>query len=174
VKRLFLLRHAKSSWDDPGLDDHDRPLAPRGRRASALIAEHLRRARIGPVLVLCSSARRTRETLETVMPALDPVKVRIERGLYGASSEDLLQRLREVPDEVESVMMVGHQPAIQELALHLAAEGSELEQVRAKFPTAALATLTFAGEWSELGHRSAELIAYVKPKQLQGSAAGED
>jgi phosphohistidine phosphatase len=174
VKRLFLLRHAKSSWDDPGLDDHDRPLAPRGRRASGLIAEHLRRARIGPVLVLCSSARRTRETLERVMPALDPVKVRIERELYGASSEDLLQRLREVPDEVESVMMVGHQPAIQELALHLAGEGSELERVRAKFPTAALATLTFAGEWSGLGHRSAELIAYLKPKQLQGSAASED
>jgi phosphohistidine phosphatase len=174
VKRLFLLRHAKSSWDDPGLDDHDRPLAPRGRRASTLIAEHLRRARIGPVLVLCSSARRTRETLERVMPALDPVEVLIERELYRASSEDLLQRLREVPDEVESVMMVGHQPAIQELALHLAGEGSELERVRAKFPTAALATLTFAGKWSELGHRSAELIAYVKPKQLQGSAASKD
>jgi len=174
VKRLFLLRHAKSSWDDPGLDDHDRPLAPRGRRASALIAEHLRRARIGPVLVLCSSARRTRETLERVMPALDPVEVRIERQLYGASSEDLLQRLRELPDEAESVMVLGHQPAIQELALHLAGEGSELDRVRAKFPTAALATLAFAGEWSELGHRSAELIAYVKPKQLKGSAASED
>ena len=174
MKRLFLLRHAKSSWDDPGLDDHDRPLAPRGRRASALIAEHLRRARIGPVLVLCSSARRTRETLERVMPALDPVEVRIERQLYGASSEDLLQRLRELPDEAESVMVLGHQPAIQELALHLAGEGSELERVRAKFPTAALATLSFVGEWSELGHRSAELIAYVKPKQLKGSAASED
>jgi phosphohistidine phosphatase len=174
VKRLFLLRHAKSSWDDPGLDDHDRPLAPRGRQASALIAEHIRRARIGPVLVLCSSARRTRETLERVMPALDPVEVRFERELYGASFEDLLQRLHEVPDEVESVMVLGHQPAIQELALHLAGEGSELERVRAKFPTAALATLTFTGEWSELGHQSAELIAYVKPKQLKGSAASED
>jgi phosphohistidine phosphatase len=174
VKRLFLLRHAKSRWDDPSLDDHDRPLAPRGRRASALIAEHLRRERIGPVLVLCSSARRTRETLERVMPALDSVEVRIEHELYGASSDDLVQRLREVPDEVESVMMVGHQPAIQELALHLAGEGSELARVRGKFPTAALATLSFAGEWSELGHRSAELIAYVKPKQLKGSAASED
>jgi phosphohistidine phosphatase len=60
MKRLFLLRHAKSSWDDSELDDHDRPLAPRGRRAVALIAEHLRRERIAPVLVLCSSARRTR------------------------------------------------------------------------------------------------------------------
>ena len=166
MKRLFLLRHAKSSWDDPGLDDHDRPLAARGRRASALIAEHLRREQIEPALVLCSSARRTRETLERVTPQLDPAEVRIERGLYGASSEDLLQRLRRVPDEVESVMLVGHQPAIQELALDLASGGSELEQVKAKFPTAALATLTFAGAWSELGHRGAELVAYVRPKQL--------
>ena len=95
-------------------------------------------------------------------------KARIERELYGASCEDLLQRLREVPDEVESVMLIGHQPAIQELALHLAAEGSELERLRAKFPTAALATLTFAGGWSELGHQDAELVAYVRPKQLKG------
>jgi phosphohistidine phosphatase len=173
VKRLFLLRHAKSSWDDPGLDDHDRPLAPRGRRASALIAEHLRRERIAPDLVLCSSARRTRETLERVMPALDPSKARFERALYGASSEKLLQRLREVPDEVQSVMLVGHQPAIQELALHLAGEGSELESVRGKFPTAALATLTFAGQWSELARQSGELAAYVKPKQLKGSGSSE-
>jgi phosphohistidine phosphatase len=170
VRRLFLLRHAKSSWDDPGLDDHDRPLAPRGRRASALIADHLRRDRIGPALVLCSSARRTRETLERVRPALGAAEVRIERELYGASSEDLLHRLREVPGEVESVMLVGHQPALQELALRLATKGPELERVRAKFPTAALATLSFAGEWSELGHRGAELVAYVKPKQLKGSA----
>ncbi len=157
MRRLFLLRHAKSSWDDPGLDDHDRPLAPRGRRASALIAEYVLRNRIGPALVLCSSARRTRETLERVKPALGPAEVRIERELYGASADDLLRRLREVPDEVESVMLVGHQPAIQELALRLATQGSELEQMRSKFPTAALATLSFAGEWSELGHRGAEL-----------------
>jgi phosphohistidine phosphatase len=169
VKRLFLLRHAKSSWDDPTLDDHDRPLAPRGQRASGLIAEYLERNRIGPSLVLCSSARRTRETLERVRPALGSVEVRIERELYGASSEDLLRRLREVPDEVESVMLVGHQPAIQELALDLAAEGSELERVRTKFPTAALATLTFSGRWSHLGRGDAELAAYVKPKQLTGS-----
>jgi phosphohistidine phosphatase len=107
------------------------------------------------------------------MPGLGQVEVRIERELYAASSEDLLQRLREVPDEVESVMVVGHQPATQELALRLAGEGPELARVRTKFPTAALATLAFAGEWSELGHRRAELVAYVKPKQLKGSAASE-
>ena len=120
--------------------------------------------------MLCSSARRTRETLERVRPALGRAEVQIEGELYGASSDDLLRRLREVPGEVESVMLVGHQPAIQELALRLATDGPELEQVRAKFPTAALATLSFAGEWSELGDRSAELVAYMRPKQLKGSA----
>jgi phosphohistidine phosphatase len=166
VKRLFLLRHAKSSWDDPGLDDRDRPLAPRGRRASELIAGHLRREGIAPSLVLCSSARRTRQTLERVIPALDASDVSIEDGLYGASSGGLLERLREVPEDIESVMLVGHQPAIQELALDLAGDGAELSRVRAKFPTAALATLLFAGEWSELAPGSAELVAYVKPKEL--------
>jgi phosphohistidine phosphatase len=130
-----------------------------------VIAEHLRQERIAPALVLCSSARRTRETLERLMP-LDRAEVRIEGELYGASPKDLLQRLREVPDEVDSVMLIGHQPAIQELALQLAAEGSELERLKAKFPTAALATLDFPGEWSGLGRGSAELVAYVKPKQL--------
>jgi phosphohistidine phosphatase len=166
VKRLFLLRHAKSSWDDPDLDDRDRPLAPRGRRASKLIAGHVRRERITPSLVLCSSARRTRETLERVVPAADAANVSIEDRLYGASSDGLLQRLREVPADVESVMLVGHQPAIQELALDLAGDGAELARVRAKFPTAALATLLFAGDWSELAPGSAELVAYVKPKEL--------
>jgi phosphohistidine phosphatase len=166
VKRLFLLRHAKSSWDDPGLDDRDRPLAPRGRRASELIAGHLRREGIAPSLVLCSSARRTRQTLERVIPALDASDVSIEDGLYGASSGGLLERLREVPEDIESVMLVGHQPAIQELALDLAGDGAELARVRAQFPTAALATLLFAGDWSELGPGSAELVAYVKPKEL--------
>ena len=170
MKPLFLLRHAKSSWDDPGLDDHDRPLAPRGLRASALIADHLSRNRIAPALVLCSSARRTRETLDRVSAALGPAEILIEPDLYGASSEDLLQRLRAVPDEVESVMLVGHQPAIQDLALRLAVEGPELGALRGKFPTAALATLTFEGDWSELGQHGAQLAAYVKPKQLKGSA----
>jgi phosphohistidine phosphatase len=166
VKRLFLLRHAKSSWDDPGLDDHERPLSGRGRRASKLIREHLRREQITPSLVLCSSARRTRETLERVMPAPGRADVSLEDGLYGASSETLLQRLREVPPDVESVMVVTHQPAIQELTLDLAGDGVDLARVRAKFPTGALATLLFAGDWSELGPGSAELVAYVKPKEL--------
>jgi phosphohistidine phosphatase len=164
VKRLFLLRHAKSSWDDADLADRDRPLAPRGRRASKVMARHLRDEEISPSLVLCSSARRTRETLEAVGPSGE---VRIEDELYGASEAELLERLRRVPEEIESVMLIGHNPAIQELALGLASGGDRLEDVERKFPTGALATLTLPGAWRQLSPGSAELVAFVKPKELR-------
>ena len=117
AKRLLLLRHAKSSWDDPALADHDRPLAPRGRRAAKLIGEHLRENQIGVSLVLCSSARRARETLDLVQT---PGEVLIERELYGASADELLARLRRVPDQRGTVMLIGHNPAIEDLAVGLA------------------------------------------------------
>jgi phosphohistidine phosphatase len=164
VKRLFLLRHAKSSWDDAGLADRDRPLAPRGRRATEVMARHLRDEKISPALVLCSSARRTRDSLEGVGPSGE---VRIEDELYGATEAELLERLRRVPDAVESVMLIGHNPAIQELALGLASGGARLEDLERKFPTAALATLTVPGTWRELGSGSAELVAFVTPKELR-------
>ncbi len=102
------------------------------------------------------------------MPALGSPEVKIERRLYGASCADLLGRLREVPEGAESVVLIGHQPAIQELALALAGDGAGLPRLRAKFPTAALATLLFAGEWNELQPGCAELVDFVKPKQLAG------
>ena len=160
-RMLFLLRHAKSSWDDPELRDHDRPLAPRGRRAAKLMAGHIRDEGIRPSLVLCSSAVRARQTLAGVAP---DGEVSVEQELYGASADDLLDRLRRVPDGVESVMLIGHNPAMQDLALTLAGGGAE--QVERKFPTGALATLSFAGEWSELAPGGAELVAFVRPKQL--------
>jgi phosphohistidine phosphatase len=163
VKRLFLLRHAKSSWKDEGLTDRDRPLAPRGRRAAKVMARHLQEERISPALVLCSPARRTRETLEAVSPRGE---VRIEDELYGASGTELLERLRDVPDEIESVMLIGHNPAIEELALGLAASGARLEDMERKFPTAALATLILPDSWREVAPGSAELIAFVTPKEL--------
>lgn len=167
-KRLFVLRHAKSSWDDPGLSDHDRPLAPRGHRSVEAIAAHVKTAGITPELVLCSSARRTRETLAGVAVGGEHV---IEPDLYGASCQEVLERLHRVPDEVGSVMVVGHNPTLQALVLRLAggdavADGSSLAEVRRKFPTGALATLTFDGTWEELSPRSARLASYVRPKSL--------
>ena len=165
TKRLFVLRHAKSSWDDPGRDDHDRPLAARGRRAVELLAEHLKANDIHPEQVLCSSSRRTRETLEGVSPDGEYL---IERELYSAGSPEILERLRRVPSSAESVMVIGHNPAMQTLVLRLAADGDDslLAEVQRKFPTGALATLTFECAWSELEPRCARLTAFVRPKAL--------
>jgi phosphohistidine phosphatase len=174
MKRLYLLRHAKSSWDDPTLADHDRPLAPRGRRAARVMAEHLRREGIAPELVLCSRSRRTRQTLTAIAPGLgESADARIKPELYAASAADLLEVLREVPDEVGSVMLIGHNPGIQDLALSLAGDGPEIARVRSKFPTAALATLEFRASWRELAPRTAELVSFVKPKELSRGGAGE-
>jgi phosphohistidine phosphatase len=163
---LQLLRHAKSSWEDRALPDFERPLAPRGVRDAKRIGKHLRGLEVAPELVLCSSAARARETFELVRSALAGVPVQLEDGLYGASSEALLARLRAVPDAVGCVLLVGHNPGLQELALALAARGTDLERVEAKFATAALATLAVP-PWSELGWSYAELLAYVVPKQLR-------
>jgi phosphohistidine phosphatase len=164
MKQLFLLRHAKSSWDDAGLADRDRPLAPRGRRATKVIARHLRDEKISPSLVLCSPARRTRETLEGVDPGGE---VKIEDELYGASETELVERLRRVPDATESVMLIGHNPAIHELSLSLAGSGEKRAEMERKFPTAALATLTVPDHWRELGPGTGELVAFVTPKELR-------
>jgi phosphohistidine phosphatase len=165
MRTLYLLRHAKSSWDDPALPDHARPLAPRGRRDAKRIAKHLDRLGITPTLVLCSPALRTQQTLDLLRPALAEVATQIEAQLYGASSETLLTRIRSVPEAVSSALLIGHNPGLQDLALMLASDGAELERLEAKFPTGALATLALV-EWRSLGPGQAKLLAYTVPKQL--------
>jgi phosphohistidine phosphatase len=167
VPVLYLLRHAKSSWADPTLADHERPLAPRGRRDAKRIAKHLRRLGYEPELILCSSAVRTRETLELLRSAVPASAVNIEEDLYAASHDELFARLRLVPDAVVSVMLIGHNPGLQQLALELASAGDELERLAARFPTAALATFALAKSWSRLAPADATLEAYVVPKQLR-------
>jgi phosphohistidine phosphatase len=168
VKRVYLLRHAKSSWKDGSLADRDRPLAGRGKRAAKAIAGHLEAERIRPDLVLCSPARRTRETLERVEGAFgDRVEARLEEALYGASEAELLAVLEALPDDVGAVMLIGHNPGLEELALALASEGPGLARMREKFPTAALATIDLpADRWSEIERGSGELAGYVRPKDL--------
>jgi phosphohistidine phosphatase len=170
-RRLYVLRHAKSSWEDGALPDHDRPLSPRGRRAAALLSDHINRTGIAPQEILCSSALRTRETLRGVM---GDVAATVEPELYGAACRDLIARLRQVPDEVESVMLIGHNPALQSLVLKLVRDGAgppaagetPLEQIGRKFPTGALVTLELDRPWSAIEHRSATLVDYVRPKTL--------
>lgn len=168
TKRLFVLRHAKSSWDDPGLDDHERPLAPRGRRALAHVAEYMRSAGIQPEQVLCSSSRRARETLAGLPAGGEHL---IEPGLYSAGTRELVKRLRELPPDVGSAMLIGHNPALQRLVLRLTArdgggDGSRRAALERKFPTAALATLTFDCRWDELAPGCGRLVEFVTPKAL--------
>jgi phosphohistidine phosphatase len=165
---LYVLRHAKSSWDDPGQDDHERPLAPRGRRAVTLLGQYIVSNEIEPDLVLCSSARRTRDTLAGI--DIGGLQV-IDRALYDASCLDLMARLRTVDPEVSSVMVIGHNPALQMLVLKLVGprpEGVEanLAEIARKFPTGALATLTLTCDWSQLAPGCGELSGYVRPKAL--------
>jgi len=166
VRRLYLLRHAKSSWGDAALSDAERPLAPRGRRAAERMAAHIQEANVRPSLVLCSSALRTRETLAAILPALgEAVVVVVDPSLYAASATEILDRARAVSDDVPSVMVVGHNPGLQELAASLAAGGDALAAVRQGFVTGALATLEFAGEhWRSLGPGAAQLVAFVVPR----------
>jgi phosphohistidine phosphatase len=118
--------------------------------------------------VLCSTARRARETFEGIVPALgDGVEVRFEPGLYGASADELQMRLRTLPETIESALLIGHNPSIQTIALRVAGGGDELERVRRKYPTGALATLTLPGGWDQLEPGAAELVAFVSPKDLQ-------
>jgi phosphohistidine phosphatase len=166
VKRLLLIRHAKSSWDDPALSDHDRPLAPRGTRAAQRLRAHLEGSDLRPDLVLSSSSRRTRETLELLAPAFGTAERSIEDGLYGADGTELLERLRGVPDDVSTVALIGHNPGIQDLASELAGAGKDLDRIREKFATGALAVLGIDAAWRDLATGSARLLSYVSPREL--------
>jgi phosphohistidine phosphatase len=168
MRLVYLLRHAKSSWKDGSLPDRERPLAGRGRRAAKAVARHLETSGIRPDLVLCSPARRTRETLERVRAALgDEIEVRFDERLYGASAPELLARLRALPAEVAAVMVVGHNPGLEQLALTLASSGARLAELTEKLPTAALATIELpADRWDAIEPGSGELVGYVRPRDL--------
>jgi len=171
VKRVLVLRHAKSDWGEPGLADHDRPLAPRGHRGAELLAAHLRAERTAPDLVLCSTALRARETLELVRPALPQgTEVFFERRLYGAGVPELVDRLQELTPDVGAVLVVGHNPGCQDLVLDLAGAGDPalLARVEAKFPTAALATLDLAVDgWTDVASGTGTLVGLVTPRELE-------
>jgi phosphohistidine phosphatase len=164
--RLYLLRHAKSSWDDPDLEDRERPLNKRGMRSAAKIERYLKDAKIKPDLVLVSPAERTRQTLEQISGAFGSrTRTQVESALYSDPSK-VLPILNATPEAVGAVMVIGHNPWTQDLASSLAREGDRLDALRGDFPTAALATLAFRGTWSDLAPGSARLVDYVMPAEL--------
>jgi phosphohistidine phosphatase len=167
MKQLCLLRHAKSSWDDPGLGDRQRPLAPRGRKAARRLATWIAESDVRPRVVVCSPAVRTRQTLEAVLEALDGPTVEVDERVYHASSALLLERARALPDDEDAALIVGHNPGLADLCLMLARNGDRRDRVAAKLPTGALAILAADVErWSELAPESADLVELVLPREL--------
>jgi phosphohistidine phosphatase len=167
MHRLLLLRHAKSSWDDALLDDHERPLAPRGRRAAEQIGGWLLQQDISPDLILCSSARRTRETLGSLLPAIrGEASIRIEDGLYGAGRDELLHRVRAVREGASSLLLIGHNPGMQDAAALLAAGDPAGTEIGRSFPAGALAVFETKDGWGALEAGTVDVAAFVKPRDL--------
>ena len=171
MKVVLLLRHAKSAWGQPGLDDHERPLNRRGERAAEAMADHIVRNVPRPDLILCSTAVRTRQTLAPLVHRLTvpAPPIALEKGLYLAPEDTLLERLRALTEEIGTVLLIGHNEGIGELAGSLAGSGrgTDLAALHAKYPTGTLATLRApAGRWSDLAPRSAELLSFVRPRDL--------
>jgi phosphohistidine phosphatase len=168
TRRLHLLRHAKSSWDDSTLADAERPLAPRGRKAAKRIAGWAAGHDVRPQVVACSSAVRARQTLQRVLPGLGQPEVWTEESLYAASAETLLARIQALPDEVEEAMLIGHNPGLQELVLLLAERGELRDRAAAKLPTGALATLEAdVRGWANIEPGQMRLSSFVVPRDLR-------
>lgn len=165
MKRLVLLRHAKSAWDQPGLADPERPLNARGRAAAAVMAAHVERHLPSPAAILCSTASRTRQTLAEMELALGrPLPPACyDRRLYMAEPDALLAIIRNLDDALPTVMLVGHNPGLQHLAAWLAGGGP----ASGKFPTAALAVFDLAASrWRDIAPGGADLAARILPKDL--------
>lgn len=171
---LLLLRHAKSSWDVPALADYDRPLAKRGKKTAPLMGAQIATLGLRPDLILCSGAARARETLDLVLPALgsDPPEIVYDDALYMAEPSDLLGVLRKLPAPVRAaqrLMIVGHNPGLEDFAEILVGGGDEdaQELLAEKFPTCALAVLTFEGEsWGDIVPGGGKLIHFLTPARL--------
>ncbi|WP_406328288.1 SixA phosphatase family protein [Streptomyces sp. NBC_00203] len=167
LRRLVVLRHAKSAWPT-GVPDHERPLAPRGRRDAPAAGRALAEADCLPDLALCSTAVRARQTWELAAEQWGtPPPVRLDERLYGADVPELLDAVREVPDQVRTLLLIGHNPGLEELVLELAGDGLDdaLDEVRTKFPTSAVAILAWhGGSWQELAPGTALLTDVTVPR----------
>lgn len=169
---LHLLRHAKSSWDVPGQDDHDRVLNGRGRKAATALGRFLAREGPLPERVLCSTAARAQETWERVGGGLERASatpaVGVERRLYLATAGEMLAQVQACADE-PCLLLIAHNPGIQDLALGLAGSGEEeaWHRLRGKYPTGGLATLVFdVPRWADATASGGELVRFVVPRDL--------
>lgn len=167
--QLALLRHAKSSWDQPGLDDFDRPLNDRGRAAAPVMGQVLASLKFVPDVVLCSPSKRTRETLDAIAPYIANAEhhVRFDDQLYLATPDVLAQCIRRAGANAKRILLIGHNPGLQSFAESLARSGDPvlIARLRDKFPTAALAVLSLGGgTFANMETAGAHLEAFITPK----------
>lgn len=172
MRTLSLLRHAKSSWDNPALDDHERPLTKRGTKAAVDMAKFMTREGLAPDRVLCSTAVRTRATLALMIARLRQPHpdVLYDDALYLATPQVLLDHIRETPASIESLLIVGHNPGLHALALSLIGSGDHkaIATLAKGFPTAALATFTIkADSWATVKPASGHLSHTIWPRRLE-------
>jgi phosphohistidine phosphatase len=167
MKRLYLLRHAKSSWDDPSVADHERPLAPRGRKAVRRLERWVAEHDVRPELVICSTATRAQQTIAGLLAPLGSPPLQLDERVYHASGAALLDRIRELGDGVGDVLLVGHNPGLADLCLQLSLPGELRDRVAAKLPTGAMTTLeTDVEHWSDLAPGAARLTELALPREL--------
>jgi phosphohistidine phosphatase len=177
MRQLLLLRHAKSSWDDPKLSDHARPLNSRGRKAAGMMRQAMRDLGLAPDIVLVSSARRTLQTLEALEPWDDQPLIEPMDQLYLANALQLLGVLHEVSDTARSVLLIGHNPGLHDLALLLVgtaamtANSPTLNRLAESYPTGALTEFSIPGQWSKLGEGGGRLLRFLAPRDLPELAA---
>lgn len=158
MRTLTLMRHAKSSWDDSALGDHERPLNNRGRKAAKIMAQRLYAEHYSPDLVLVSSALRTQQTAAALQKAYDGrLVLQTEPLLYEASSGTYAEVIRRVDDAVESLMIIGHNPTIAWMA---EAMGGRVYHM----PTASYIRFRIPGSWAEFRFERFETLAYDYPK----------
>ena len=177
MAQLLLLRHAKSSWDDPTLRDHQRPLNPRGERAARAMSNAFAMLRLAPDVALVSSSRRTRQTFEALGLHPEAMEVDLSDRLYLADSEAILERLHEVPEETRSVLVVGHNPGLYDLAIELVGRDPAtrpeppVARLLDGYPTASLAEFNIDVPWASLGEGGGKLLRFQRPEDFEASAA---
>ncbi|HEX6610982.1 MAG TPA: histidine phosphatase family protein [Hyphomicrobiaceae bacterium] len=166
---LYLFRHAKSAWDDPSLADFDRPLATRGESAAPAMAAYMKAKGLQPDLVLCSAARRTRDTWALMAGTLGQPRTTYLDEIYEAEPSALATTIRRAPSDARRLMLIGHNPGLEDLAHGLIASGDRdgRKALAEKFPTAALAVIDFDIEtWRDLAPATGRLTLFMTPKRL--------
>ncbi|HUB43837.1 MAG TPA: histidine phosphatase family protein [Acetobacteraceae bacterium] len=173
MHQLLLLRHAKSSWDDSKLADRDRPLNERGRRAAATMRGAMHRLGLAPDVVLVSPARRAVQTLDALEPWDDTPLIEHVEALYLATPPQILAVLRDTPETVRSVLLIGHNPGMHDLAQALMTSMPPTDMSRrliSAYPTAALAEFTIPGPWLRVAPGAGRLIRFLTPRELERSS----